>query len=168
MKPILRIALIIFVLTGTFYTANAAGQLFFFGDPLIGKKAPEFTLKTVGGEETTLTKYREGKNAFVFFWATWCPYCRAQLQTLNERKDEVDKEGIKVILVDIQETADDVEAYIKKYKVKYDSLLDQEGSVSEKYGVTGLPTFYLVTKDGIVKSVEHAVPEDLAAAFQSK
>ena len=149
-------------MSAAFVPSYASGQLFSFEDPLQDKPAPDFTLKTLNGKEINLAKYREGGPAIVFFWATWCPHCREQLKDLNVHGSEIEKKGIKLILVDLGEDARQVGAHMKKHNMQYDVLLDTDSAVADKYGIVGVPTFYLIDKTGVVKLIDHAMPENYA------
>ncbi|HLD70222.1 MAG TPA: TlpA disulfide reductase family protein [Candidatus Omnitrophota bacterium] len=146
--------------------SHAMGQLFMFENPLVGEKAPDFTLKTADGKELNLSKFRNNQNTLVFFWATWCPHCREQLQELTAAKGkQMQDKGIKILLVDIEETVKEVAPYIKKYKVPFEVVIDEDSSISEKYNIVGVPTFFFIDKNGVVQTVEHEIPADYEKSF---
>src|SRR3989338_1680398 len=163
MKFLARIVLMAFLVSCFFIPSYAMGQmsfLDFFRNQHADKPAADFTLKALNGEEINMTKYRDGKDTIIFFWATWCPHCRTELKRLNDDGLTLEKEGIKLLLVDLGENKEVVEAYVKKNHVKFPVLLDEESSLAEPYGIIGVPTFFLVNKQGVVKSVAHAFPKD--------
>jgi len=131
-------------------------------NPLIGQQAPDFFLESVKNGKVSLAKLRDGQGAIVFFWATWCPHCRRQLGELNTQAAEIEKKGIKIILIDIGENARQVSSYLEKQGINLDAVLDENSSLSDSYGIVGVPTFYLIDKKGVVKAVEHALPENYA------
>ena len=137
----------------------------FLKDRRIGKAAPDFTLQTTSGQEMNMTKFRNGDNAIIFFWATWCPHCQVALSKLNQEQGNIAKKGIKIILVDLEENAQEVRSHLKRGKIDLNVFLDQEGSLSEPYGIIGVPTFYFVDKDGIVQAVEHSLPKNYEEYF---
>lgn len=141
-------------------TPAARAQFFFTPNSLVGEAAPDFTMKNLEGEKLSLNQYRDGKSAVIFFWATWCPHCRRALQGLNQNAHEFEDKGIKLILVDLGETAEEVGAYLKKTNMNLNVFLDEDTSLAETYGIIGVPTFLLVNKDGIVKQIDHTLPEN--------
>ena len=73
-------------------------------NPLAGQPAPDFTLPTLSGQVKNMTEYRNGRSAIIFFWATWCPHCRKQIKELAQQRSDIEGKGIKIILVDIDES----------------------------------------------------------------
>ncbi len=141
--------------------ASVAGAQFqLFGNPLIGKKAAEFTLKDLDGQAWTLSQIRDGKPAILFFWATWCPHCRSQVKILNQEIDAIHKEGIEVILIDLGEDAKQVKSFMERNKFDLNVLVDPDEMTSEDYVIPGIPTLYFIGADGKVRAVEHAIPEN--------
>ncbi len=160
MRIFMRIILVIFLIVSVFGLSKADAQFLFFGNPLEGKKAPDFTLATLKKDSVNMTEYREGKSAIVFFWTTWCPHCRSALRELDAQYSDLLKEGIKLILIDIEENKRQVASFIKRDNISLNIFLDTDGSVAGEYALVGVPTFYLIDKNGIVISVGHDLPED--------
>ena len=169
MKVMVRVIFCFTLIFGALSSSHAMGQLFMFENPLVGDKVPDFTLKTVDGKQVNLAKFRENQNTIIFFWATWCPHCREQLQQLTDHLgDEIQKKGIKILLVDVGETAGQVRAYVKKYKVPYEVILDEDDVISEKYNIVGVPTFFFIDKEGMVRSVDHSIADNYEEMFATK
>jgi peroxiredoxin len=155
------------LLAVSFHPSLAMGQFFFLEDESVGKPAKDFTLKTVGGAPVSLTDFRQGGKAVIFFWATWCPHCRRELTELNRNKAALEQKGIKIVLVDVGEEEEAVRRYAQSNNIGMTIFLDESNSVSEEYGLVGVPTFYLVDKEGIVRDVQHAMPEDYEAMLEN-
>jgi peroxiredoxin len=146
--------------------SNAMGQYLSLGNPMIEKPAPDFTLKSLSGQEINFQAFRSGKPAIIFFWATWCPHCREQLDELSAKSSEFETKGIKVALVDIEESRETVRAYLERRGISFDVLLDDTSAVAQDYSILGVPTYYFINKDGIVKAIEHAIPDDIEKILQ--
>lgn len=139
--------------------ANA--QFFVFENPLKGKAAPDFTLETLNSGKVKFSEFRGGQGAIVFFWATWCPHCRTQLEQLNKSQEQLKSQGIKVVLVDLGESSDVVRKFMEKKGISMEVFLDLDSKLADEYGIVGVPTFFFINKDGTVQSVEHQLPKDL-------
>jgi len=148
-------------------TFEAQAQFFMFQNPLIDEEAPNFSIPTLSGREQDLNTFRDGQKAIIFFWATWCPHCRKQLTELNDMKSELEDSEIKIVLIDLGESAKQVRSYMEKNKIDIEVFLDQEQLISEEYGIVGVPTFYFVNKDGIIKAVEHEIPSNYEEILNS-
>ena len=165
MKNMIKVIVVMVLVGVSFNPSSAMGQFFFMENQQVGKPAPDFTLKTLAGEEVNFTQYRNGKNAVIFFWATWCPHCRTKINELNKMQQSFVDKGIKLVLVNQGEKASIVADYVKKHKINLTIFLDQETSLAEPYGLIGLPTFVFVDAEGIVRDVTHSIPEDYEKIF---
>ncbi len=112
-----------------------------------GKPAPDFTLKNLAGEDVSLSDYR-GKIVLVNFWATWCGYCDMEMPDMQRLDDEND--DLVVLAVDVMEDVETVENYIKEGGYNFDVVLDEDGSISKTYLVSGFPTSYFIDPEGVL------------------
>ena len=162
--------LITLILIATSVQALAMGNLpsVSLGEGLVGRVAPEFTLGTVSGETKSLTQARAGKRTMMFFWATWCPHCHEEFESLSQRLDVLKQKGIQIILVDIGESKEDVSAYLKRRNLPLDCFLDEDNTVAGQYSVVGVPTVLLIDEQGVVSAIEHEFPYDYETKFNSK
>ncbi|MFA4988923.1 MAG: TlpA disulfide reductase family protein [Candidatus Omnitrophota bacterium] len=101
-----------------------------------------------------------GRPRILFFWTTWCPYCRSELKVLDGMYPQIKKEGIDVLAVNIGEPGYKVEKFLKGRSLGIRVLLDRYGRASDKYKIRGVPTYICVGSDGQVVSVGHVFPED--------
>ncbi len=145
--------------------ASASAQLFYMENSNIGKPAPDFTLPATNGKEINLTEYRGDDKAIIFFWATWCPHCRTQLKELSAKSENILQQGIKLVIVDYGEDIATVAKYAKRNKIELDMIVDQGATLEEPYELIGVPTFFFVDSQGIVKAVEHELPGNLEEVF---
>jgi cytochrome c biogenesis protein CcmG, thiol:disulfide interchange protein DsbE len=112
-----------------------------------GKAAPDFTLPSIDGQQVSLQQYR-GKVVFLNFWATWCIPCREEMPGLEQLHQKYQSEGFVVLAIDLKESAEQVKTFFQKHGLSFPSLLDQQGSVFRDYLVAGMPTTYLIGRDG--------------------
>ncbi|MDP2652982.1 MAG: TlpA disulfide reductase family protein [Candidatus Omnitrophota bacterium] len=160
MKVFARITLMMLALAVPFGTSHAMGQFYFLESPLVGEPAPDFTLKDLGGKDVNFASFREGKSSIIFFWATWCPVCEEKLKELSAKREELEQKGVKVLLVDLEETPKEVRSYLDNNKVAIDVVIDEKSSVAETYNIFGVPTLIFVDAAGVVQAVEHDLPEN--------
>jgi peroxiredoxin len=115
---------------------------------LPGARAPGFTLPTVDGRKVALAD-QKGKVVLVYFWATWCGYCRKELPVAIEKVvRERQGQPFTVLAVSIEEPRDLVAAYVKGAGVTSSVLLDADGAVAREYRVRATPTTIVIGRDG--------------------
>lgn len=162
MKIFSRIVMLVILALLVFGLSKSGAQFFLFGSSLEGEAAPEFILSTLTKNSVSLTEYRDGKPAILFFWATWCPHCRGALKQLNQEYPNIESKGIKFVIIDVGETKRQVTAYVNRVGVGLEVFLDEESTVAEDYQIVGVPTYIFVDKNGIVTTVKHSLPQDYA------
>lgn len=113
--------------------------------------APNFTLKNMDGESLSLSDYR-GKVVMLNFWASWCPPCRHEIPSMESVYQDLLKQGFVVLGINEFEDPDQVFSYMGRLSVfpSFPILFDREGKVSSLYGVKGMPTTFLIDKQGRV------------------
>jgi peroxiredoxin len=112
-------------------------------------KAIDFTLKDLSGVERTLSDYR-GKVVFLNFWATWCPPCRAEMPSMQKLNDKLKNEDFVMLAVGLDKSKRKIKDFINEGKYTFTVLVDSENRVARKYKVTGIPTTYIIDKQGAV------------------
>jgi peroxiredoxin len=114
--------------------------------------ASDFELQDMDDEKVKLTDYR-GMVVLLNFWATWCPPCIREMPSMERLQQKVDAEGFKVIAVNQMEDADEVFAFTGQLEVDptFEILFDKNSKVSQDYAVRGLPTTYLIDKEGKIR-----------------
>ena len=113
------------------------------------KAAPDFALPDLDGKPHRLSDYR-GKVVLVNFWATWCPPCRREMPSMERLSQQLQGEPFVVLAIDQQETPDDVFVFTGQLDPTphFPILLDRNSAVAPAWGVLGLPTSFIVDKNG--------------------
>ena len=114
--------------------------------------APEFTLEDMDEEQHSLKDLR-GKVVLLNFWATWCPPCRREMPSMERLYQKLSGEDFTVVAVNQMEDGDHVFAYIGQLDVDptFTILFDKDSKVSNSFSVKGLPTTYLIDKQGNIR-----------------
>ncbi|MDD5561914.1 MAG: TlpA disulfide reductase family protein [Candidatus Omnitrophica bacterium] len=121
--------------------------------------AGDIILNDLESKPVNLSKLA-GKPSILFFWTTWCPYCRTELKSLDKMYSQMGKEGLAVFAVNVGEPAVKVERFLKDHALSIRVLLDRDGQAAENYEILGIPTYIFINKEGRVVSVEHSLPAD--------
>ncbi|HVN55357.1 MAG TPA: TlpA disulfide reductase family protein [Anaerolineaceae bacterium] len=119
--------------------------------PLIGARAPEFTLLTLNGEQVQLAHFR-GKPVMLNFWATWCNPCKEEMPLIQAAAS---RPGNNLIVLGINddESADLVREFIQEYKISFRVLMDPGAKVTDLYQIRGFPTSYFLDPGGKIQAV---------------
>ncbi|MGE0267983.1 MAG: TlpA family protein disulfide reductase [Candidatus Omnitrophota bacterium] len=134
-------------------------------NPLIGKKAPVFTLPDLNAKNNSLDELRAGKNTILFFWATWCPHCRTQLKEIQANQEQFSSKNVEIVLIDSGERKEQIVKYLGQLGVTLNVYLDLDGRVSDQYQIIGLPTFVFINRQGVIAAVEHYLPGNFSDYF---
>jgi cytochrome c biogenesis protein CcmG, thiol:disulfide interchange protein DsbE len=118
----------------------------------IGQAAPAMRLPLLGGGEIDLETYR-GRPVVLNFWATWCEPCRAEMPVLEQAQQKYREQGLAVLGVDLQERDEDVQAFLTQIGVTFPTMMDRTGEVARQWRATGLPTTFLIDRQGIIRDV---------------
>lgn len=111
--------------------------------------APDFSLPDVDGEEHRLSDYR-GKAVAINFWATWCPPCLREMPSMQRLWEKLKGKNFAILAIDVGEDDETVFGFTVALDtpLEFPLLLDQEGTIVEKWPVLGLPTTFIVDKQG--------------------
>lgn len=163
MKTMLkRMAVYLFVSIFLFSTQAFATSVMGRGESVI---APHFQMKTMNGKSVSLEGLR-GKDVIVFFFTTWCPWCRKKIPSLIKNEPNYKSEGIELLLVDVGESQAKVFSFANKNNIPSDILLDRDMKVSQDYDVVGVPTVVLISKDGRVVYNGNDLPSNYKQLFE--
>ena len=118
------------------------------------KVAVEIKLKDVHGNEVRLSDFR-GKIVFLNFWTTWCPTCRIEMPSMEKLHQKFKDKDFAMVAIDLQESASQVKAFFKEYKLTFTALLDSTGEVGTRFRINAIPTTLILDQKGqiIAKAV---------------
>lgn len=133
-----------------------------------GMLAPDFSLKSLEGQEFNLSEFRGKNPVYLVFWATWCPYCIQEVPLLKELHSKLSPKGLKILAVNIgfNDPLLRVQAFQKKYELPYPILYDNNTIVARQFGVIGVPFNVLVDRNGRIVYRSNRTPENLEAFLQ--
>ena len=129
-------------------------------DPAEHPQAPTFSLTDFNGKNLSLANY-SGKVVLVNFWATWCPPCREEIPKLIELQDDYGRQGFQVIGIVVNDTKDAVNEFFKVIRPNYPVAMITPDVRRKFDGLTGVPSSWLIGRDGRVYAKVVGAPADL-------
>ena len=109
--------------------------------------AIDFSVQSLEGQSERLSDHR-GKVIFLNFWATWCGPCKAEVGEIDLLHETLKDEDFMIMALSIQEDRKRVSRFMQSSGVDFPVYLDSDGAVAIQYGVTGIPTTYIIDPDG--------------------
>jgi cytochrome c biogenesis protein CcmG, thiol:disulfide interchange protein DsbE len=122
--------------------------------PLVGHAAPDFTAPVWNGTsgQTVHLADLKGKTVVLNFWASWCAPCKEEMPTLQAGYDKYRASGVVFVGLAFNDTKENGQPFLEKYKITYLAGPDSDGKTSIAYGVTGVPETVFIGRDGRVVS----------------
>ena len=121
---------------------------------MIGKTAPDFSAIDIDGNPISLKDYR-GKVVLLYFWATWCGPCIGNMPIVKKVYDAYRDFGFDVIGINRDADESDMSEYLNVCNLPWRQVFDgKEGPLKKLYRVSGMPSKWLIDKDGNIISHE--------------
>ena len=148
MKKLIALALTLVLLLG------AAGAL---ADPesYYGKTLPDFTVKTLDGEDFTLSESLKSHDlVLINFWATWCGPCRMEFPFLQDAWQQyADRIDVIALSVEETDTIKKLQRFAEQNGLTFRIGRDENGIFNRMRG-NAIPTTLIVDRDGKIVYVD--------------
>lgn len=125
----------------------------------LAENASNFSLMSLSGKTVALDDYKGKNEVILIFWTTWCPFCRDQLTELNGNYEMISAKGIEILAINVGESIEKVEKFVKSRELKYKVLIDAAGSAAGAYSVMGVPTYVIIDKKGQILEKTNSYPQ---------
>lgn len=113
------------------------------------KKFPEFTAKTVSGEDINSDLFKDSKLTVVNVWGSWCGPCVQEIPELQKLYESMKDKDVNVIGLaqDAGTDLDAVKEIIDKNKVTYQNIVPEGATEDFVMSIMAFPTTFFVDSD---------------------
>ncbi len=135
----------------------------------VGDEAPSFRARSLDGAETISNTDLSGKVIFVDFWASWCTPCLKSLPEFEHLQTSFSgRDDVVVLAINLDENPQDAKNFINKLNVTYKILADNEGVIPESFGVSTMPSSFIIDKSGVIRYVHKDYKDGDVRKIQSE
>ena len=123
---------------------------------LIDGPVPSFEGMLLEGQSFNIQSY-QGKPVLLHFWATWCSICK-----MEENSIASISEDYEVITVAMNSGNDvEITAYLEEQGLSFPVVIDEEGAVAERFGVSAVPTSFIIDPNANITFTEVGYTSEL-------
>lgn len=129
-------------------------------------RAPELPRERIGGASASLPSLvagAHGRPSLVVFWASWCGPCQREAPAFERFARSSAGTG-RVVGVDWSDALSGAKAFIARYGWTFPNLRDAEGTVGNEYGISSLPTTYVLSAGGRIAATLRGPQTDASLA----
>lgn len=132
------------------------GIQFAVGGHLVKGSPPEFSATTLDGQAFELSRLR-GRPAVIYFWAEWCPICRSMQHSIGSVAQDY-----PLLSVAMQSgNASAVGRYGREHDFNVPTVLDEDGSLAKRYGLSGVPGIFVLDANGQIRYATQGYTSEL-------
>lgn len=123
----------------------------------VGSRAPEYAALTLGGDTVRLSSFA-GNVVLLNIWATWCLPCVREMPALQRLHEQLGDRGLSIVAVSVDEPSalrggvpglvEEVREFARGFDLTFTVLYDPSGGIQSRYQVNGLPTTFIIDRDG--------------------
>jgi thiol-disulfide isomerase/thioredoxin len=112
-------------------------------------KAPEFTAIDILGNTIRLQDLRD-RYIIINFLSSSCSPCIAELPAIRQIREKYPEDQLTMISVLFEENLDDLLTFIKKHKMSWINIYNDEEFASSYGGIQAIPRLFLIDKKGMI------------------
>ncbi len=117
-----------------------------------GTPAPDFTLPTTDGKPFSLKGARKRGPVVLAFFKVSCPVCQFAFPYLQRLREAYPRDHLTIVAVS-QNPKRETLSFMRDFGITFPVVLDDPGEyrVSNAYGLTNVPTIFVVGSDGNIQ-----------------
>jgi len=133
----------------------------------IGSPAPPLSLPVAKVATVSLAS-RKGKVVYVDFWASWFAPCRRSFPWMGEMQQKYGPKGFVVLAVNVDKKRSDADRFLAVTPGAFTIVFDPTGATPTAWDVKGMPTSFVVDRQGRVVNIDAGFRDDMKPALEAK
>jgi len=130
------------------------GWKLLLGGPIQEGRVDDVMVLDLTGREVNLSSYYQGSKPVVLnFWATWCGPCIQEIPEFVSFQENHPDVSVVGISLDENKTLAALAAFSRRRNISYDIVHDAQGAAGRAFGISTLPTTYVLSPDGTIRQV---------------
>jgi thiol-disulfide isomerase/thioredoxin len=113
--------------------------------------APSLHAEVYNINQFSLESYR-GRVVYLDFWASWCKPCQKSFPWMNQLVRQFPPERFSVVTINLDEQTEDMYDFLQRVEADFDVYHDASASLAKKFKLEGMPTSFLIDRDGKLHS----------------
>jgi cytochrome c biogenesis protein CcmG, thiol:disulfide interchange protein DsbE len=122
--------------------------------------APSPDLNLPGLKEAVSLAALKGKVVYVDFWASWCGPCKQSFPYMNELQSKYRAQGFEIVAVNLDAKREDADKFLGEVPAQFTVAFDAKGDSAKRFEVKGMPSSYLIGRDGKVFAAHKGFKEE--------
>jgi thiol-disulfide isomerase/thioredoxin len=132
-----------------------------------GDKVPAISLGGADAQAIELAQLR-GNVVYVDFWASWCGPCRRSFPWMNALHARYANQGLTIVGINVDKQRGDADRFLRDVPAAFKLAFDPQGAAPAAFGVKGMPSSYLIDRDGVVDLVEEGFHDEHRNAIEAR
>ena len=124
----------------------------------VGQPAPRFRAKTTTGQSFN-NDSTKGKVVLFEFWTTWCKYCEAEAEMVDDIAKEFKEKDLIVLAVDVLEPDKRVKEYLAEHSRSVPIVLTKDTNLAAMYNAQVYPIYVVIDRDGNIAGEQRGAGE---------
>lgn len=124
-------------------------------------------LPTYQSDQPSSLAMEKGKVILVDFWASWCGPCRESFPWMTNIQQRYKEKGLKVIAINLDQDREQALSFLTEFKPGFTVLFDSNAQLPEDFGVIGMPTSFLIDRQGKIRATHVGFHAKNTAEYES-
>jgi thiol-disulfide isomerase/thioredoxin len=111
---------------------------------------------------------KKGDVIYVDFWASWCIPCRKSFPWMNNLKVKHQAQGLSIISINLDHDRELADLFLQENPPNFPVIYDPKGLIARKYKLKGMPSSFIVNRQGKIVSGHVGFNEEKKLAYEKE